>query len=212
VPDTDDVALAGGSVKINATVLYADLADSTELAMFDRRVAAKVFKSYLMCATRLIRGLGGAVRSFDGDRVMGVFLGDSKNTNAAKCGLQVNYVFQNVIVPKLKARYDKLQDGSYKLAQTVGIDTSEVMVVRSGIRANNDLVWVGRAPNIAAKLSSIRENGYSTYITKAVFDRLADSSKYVGTQGALMWEGRTWNKGTPLGVGSVYRSNYWWMP
>jgi class 3 adenylate cyclase len=212
VPDTDDVTLAGGAVKIGATLLYADLADSTELAMYNRQIAAKVFKAYLMCATRLIRGLGGEVRSFDGDRVMGVFMGDRKNTTAAKCGLQINYAFQHIIVPKLKARYEKLKDGSYKLAQTVGIDTSEVLVVRSGIRANNDLVWVGRAPNIAAKLSSIREDGYSTYMTKAVFDKLAGESKYGGDPRRLMWEARSWTNGKALGVESVYRSGFWWKP
>jgi class 3 adenylate cyclase len=211
-PNTEDVTLTGGAVKMDATLLYADLADSTELAMYNRQVAAKVFKAYLMCVTRLIRGLGGAVRSFDGDRVMGVFVGGSKNTAAAKCGLQVNYIFQCVIVPKLKERYEKLRDGSYGLAQTVGIDTSEVLVVRSGIRANNDLVWVGRAPNIAAKLSGIREDGYSTYVTKAVFDKLADESKYGGDPRRLMWEARSWNAGKALGVESVYRSNFWWKP
>jgi len=213
VPETEDVALAGAAVKIDATVLYADLADSTELAMYDKRVAAKVFKAYLLCATRLIRSLGGHVRSFDGDRVMGVFMGALKNTSAAKCGLHINYAFGHIIKPKLEQRYDKLRDGSYRLAQTVGIDTGEVLVVRSGIRNNNDLVWVGQAPNIAAKLSSIREDGYSTYVTKVVFDRLADTLKYaVGPPRVSMWEPRTWTAGVPLGVGSIYRSSYWWKP
>jgi class 3 adenylate cyclase len=39
VPSTETVALSGGGVKIAATMLYADLADSTTLAMWDRRVS-----------------------------------------------------------------------------------------------------------------------------------------------------------------------------
>ena len=39
VPNTEDVALAGGGVKLQATMLYADLADSTALAMWNRQVA-----------------------------------------------------------------------------------------------------------------------------------------------------------------------------
>jgi class 3 adenylate cyclase len=90
-PTSQDVALAGGAVKLTATMLYADLADSTELAMQqDRRVSSKVFKSFLTCASRIIRARGGDIRSFDGDRIMGVFLGDSKNSSAAKCALNIN--------------------------------------------------------------------------------------------------------------------------
>src|SRR4051794_8728269 len=91
VPATEDVALAGGAVKLNATFLYADLADSTDLAMnYDKRIAAKVFKSFLSCSTRLIKEHDGKIRSFDGDRVMGVFIGQTKNTTAAKCALKIN--------------------------------------------------------------------------------------------------------------------------
>src|SRR6266542_2413696 len=73
VPTSDDVALAGGAVKLEATILYADLADSTYLAInADRRVTAKVFKCFLEASSRVIRAQEGEIRSFDGDRVMGV--------------------------------------------------------------------------------------------------------------------------------------------
>ena len=75
-------------MKIAATMLYADLADSTALAMWDRRVAARVCKAFLAFASRLIRASDGEVRSFDGDRVMGVFIGKTKNTSAVKCALK----------------------------------------------------------------------------------------------------------------------------
>ncbi|MGB6796811.1 MAG: hypothetical protein WBE48_09715, partial [Xanthobacteraceae bacterium] len=81
VPTSDTVALAGGGVRLTATMLYADLADSTQIAMWDRRVAARLCKAFLASSSRLIRSHGGQVRSFDGDRVMGVFLGDHKNTS-----------------------------------------------------------------------------------------------------------------------------------
>jgi hypothetical protein len=48
----------------------------------------------------------------------------------------------------------------------------------TGIRNSNDLVWVGRAPNIAAKLSSFREAGFASYITADVFAKLNDSAKF----------------------------------
>ena len=141
VPDTENVALTGGGVKLNATILYSDLADSTSLAMWDNRVAARIFKAFLASSTRIIRAFDGRIRSFDGDRVMGVFVGDYKNTNAAKCALRINWMFLHVLKPKFEAKYEPIRNGTYKLAHYTGIDTSEVFAVRAGIRDNNDLVW-----------------------------------------------------------------------
>ena len=210
VPETQDVALAGGAVRLSATMLYADLADSTHLVMnYDRRVAAKVFKSFLTCCSRLILERAGAIRSFDGDRVLGVFLGDSKNTSAAQCALNINFAFREIIKPKLEAKYANLKSGSYTLAHCVGVDTSEVLVVRGGVRDNNDLVWVGRASNVAAKLSTVRESPYHSLITKDVYDVMDKSAKY-GPKDQNMWEERAW-KAVP-GVETIYRSNWQWSP
>jgi class 3 adenylate cyclase len=115
VPETEDVALAGGAVKLTATMLYADLADSTELAMYDRRLAAKVFKCFLTCCSKLIRDRGGRIRSFDGDRVMGVFVEGAPNSSAAECALKINYAFRKIIKPKLEAQYSVFANGTYKL-------------------------------------------------------------------------------------------------
>ena len=51
VPETDDITLGNSGVTLDATVLYADLADSTELAIFDREIAAEVYKAYLVGTT-----------------------------------------------------------------------------------------------------------------------------------------------------------------
>jgi adenylate cyclase len=213
VPETEDLALGNEAVDLEATFVYADLHDSTRLATSNQRVAAEVFKAYLMGTTRVIRSLGGEIRSFDGDRVMGVFVEGAKNSNAAEAGLKINYFFSYILTPAFNDFYKgSFFPSGVPLNQTVGIDTSKVMVVRSGIRNNNDLVWVGRAPNIAAKLSGIREEGYSTYITKAVFDVMVDSSKFGGYPKQPMWESRTWAAGSDFGVGQVYRSNWWWKP
>jgi adenylate cyclase len=209
VPETNDVALAGGGVNLKCTILYADLVDSTELAMWNRKTAGRVFKAFLACSTRLIRAREGDVRSFDGDRVMGIFVGDYKNTNAAKCALQINWMFLNLLKPKFEAKYEKFRDGTYKLAHCSGVDTSETLVVRAGIRNNNDLVWVGRAPNVAAKMSAFRDSPYFSWISGDVYDAMNDSSKYGGENNQNMWEERTWTSGP---IKRVFRSSWIWKP
>jgi class 3 adenylate cyclase len=202
VPEATDVKLGNDAVKLDGTVLYADLAESTELVKrHSPEFAAEVYKSYLRCASRTIRQFDGVITAFDGDRVMAVYLGDSKNTNAARTALAINHAVQYIINPLIESHYP---NKGYKVRQAVGIDTSPLFVARTGIRGSNDLVWVGRAANYAAKLCSLRDDSYPTWITAEVFNRLKTSVRR-WSDGRDMWEARTW---TAQGT-TVYRSNWW---
>ena len=94
---------------------------------------------------------------------MAVFIGDAKNSSAARAALKVNFAVQKVINPAIQERYPS---EGYTIKHVVGIDTSHLFVARTGIRGGaNDLVWVGRAANYAAKLSA--RAGPATQITAA---------------------------------------------
>lgn len=210
VPNTTDVKLAGGAVELDATFLYADLADSSKMAKeLDRRIAAKIMKSFLSSICRIIRSLDGSIVSFDGDRVMAIFIGDSMNSDAAKCALQIKYVVNDIIKPKFEARYDSVKSASFSITNAVGVDTGTVLGVRGGARNANDLIWIGRAANLAAKLSDIRESYCKSYITAAVYNVLNKKSK-IGGDNKNMWEKRSYDY---LGENIViYRSSYHWTP
>ena len=202
VPEAEDLKLANDAVRLDATVLYADLSGSTQLVDdFTDWFAAKVYKSYLHCSAKIIRSAGGSITSYDGDRIMGVFIGDAKNSSAVRAGLKINYMVKHIINPTIKAKYPKTP---YEARQTVGIDTSKVFVARTGIRGSNDLVWVGRAANYAAKLTSLSPS-YPTRITEAVYNMLNDKSKY--SKGTDMWTKVTWKAMNDI---TIYRSTYLW--
>ena len=209
VPTTDSVNLSNGGVRLEAAYLYADLADSTTLARdFDRRTAARVVRSYLYVMSKLVLERGGAIRSFDGDRVMGIFVGDQKRTKAAKCCLEMKWAFANILQPSVKAKYPSLAAGCYALEHTAGVDVGSVLVVRAGVRDSNDLISIGEAPNVAAILSDLREPPYRSFITAAVYNDMAKSSKFSDT-GKNMWEARSVTvKGKKV---SVYRSSWGWV-
>lgn len=199
VPDTPDLKLDNDGVKLTGTVLYADIDGSTN--MVDSKTAtfaAEVYKTYLLCASRIIRSEEGVITAYDGDRVMAVFIGNAKNTSAVRCGMKIKAAVLEIINPAIKKQYDS----DFQLKQVVGIDTSELLVARTGIRGANDLVWVGRAANYAAKLSSISEHPYATFISETIYNNMNDSVKF--SNGTDMWEQRSW-RGK-----AVYRSSWYW--
>ena len=69
--------------------------------------------------------------------------------------------------PRFKQFYNTSM-AQWNFNQTVGIDASSVQVARAGLRNDNDLIGVGRAPNIAAKLNAVRYESYNTLITETV--------------------------------------------
>jgi uridylate cyclase len=210
VPKTEDVALSNGAVKLDAVFLYADLAHSTQLARtFPRSMAAKIVRAYLSSMTRLVNVTGGHVRSFDGDRVMGVYVGDSKNSSAAKCALQMNYVVEKLLRPKAEEQFSSLKEKGFVIRHCVGVASSDVLVVRSGVRGSNDLVFIGSSPNIAAKLSDQRDSPYHSYITSEVYGRLEKKSK-IGSDERDMWSAvKLRLSGEEF---SCYKSSWTWKP
>jgi uridylate cyclase len=102
----------------------------------------------------------------------------------------MSWAFDNVIVPKLQGAFAK-QLAGYTLGYTAGIDAGDVWAIRGGVRNDSDLVWVGRAPNLGAKLSGLK-TGHRTYITGTLFDRLSADLKVNGAPKRAMWEECTW--------------------
>lgn len=204
VPEAEDVKLGNDAVKLQATVLYADLAESTNLVdKHKASFAAEVYKSYLHCASKIISAEGGVITAFDGDRVMAIFIGKTKNTSAARCALKINHAVVKIINPAIKAEFPKSE---YTLKHSVGVDTSTLFVARTGIRGSNDLVWVGRAANYAAKLCALRQSNYASYITADVFKVMLEKVK--SSSGRSIWEAIKWDE---KGI-TVYRSKWMWRP
>lgn len=198
VPSDTSVTLGSDGVEINAVVLYADLSESTKLV--DTKYAwfaAQVYKSYLLSAAQIIRAEGGEITAFDGDRIMGVFVGDYKNTRAVKAALRINTAVTQQINPTIAAKYGA---GDYTVRHVVGIDTSKLLVAKTGIRGANDLVWIGRAANYAAKLCNLKE--FPIWITKTVYDMMDNSVK-----GTNMWIAKRW---VPMNNFEIYGTSYFW--
>lgn len=205
VPDPEDLKLGNDGVRLDATILYADMTQSTKLVdTYKDYFAAEVYKTFLTCCARVIKANGGVITSYDGDRVMAVYLGGSKNSSAAKTALKINYAMVKIIRPKLKAQYP---NDTYVPGHAVGIDTSKIMASRIGVKNDNDVVWVGRAANHAAKLCDLRVDGVGSWITADVYKKLSAETKQ--TDGADMWKKYSWRS---MDGAEIYGSTWTWEP
>lgn len=204
VPEAKDLVLGNEAVHFErATILYADLSGSTNMVESKKwQFASEIYKTYLHCATRIINDEGGVVTSYDGDRVMGVFISSSQTTSAARAGLKINYAVQKIINPAMHAQYNT----DFDVVQVVGIDTSEIRVARTGARGDNDLVWVGRAANYAAKLTELKLSE-RTWVTKEAYGRMSDDVKMGGNPKQNMWKAYDWSQ---MNDHKIYGSTWRW--
>lgn len=200
VPNDGSVTLGNDAVEIEATVLYADLADSTDMVdRYKPAFAAEVYKAFLHSCAKIIKAEGGEITAYDGDRIMAVYIGGSKNTSAVRTSMKIAWAAKNIVQTAFNGFYTT---APFELKHVCGVDTSELFVAKTGVRGANDLVWVGRAANYAAKLSAM-PHSHSKYITEYVYNGMHDSVKF--SNGMNMWEACGNLKGT-----NIYRSTWWW--
>ena len=202
VPESVDLELRNDAVKVHGAVLYADLDGSTALVDTKKpQFAAEIYKTYLVCAARIVESEDGAITAYDGDRIMAVYTGKNRHDKAVRSALKINYAVQEIVNPAIAVL---CPNSSYSVKHSVGIDTSELFVARTGIRGANDLVWVGRAANYAAKLSD--RSGPATQVTAEVYDRLSQSC-IIGSNGQNMWVQST---APEIGHKKIYTSAWRW--
>jgi class 3 adenylate cyclase len=114
--------------------------------------------------------------------------------------MKISRALIEIIRPAYAAQYP---DSGFLVKHVVGIDASPLRAARIGVRGENDIVWVGRAANHAAKLCNLSK--HSVWITQAVHDNMHDSVK--NANGVSMWKRYSWNT---FDNSIVYGSDFYW--
>jgi class 3 adenylate cyclase len=189
VPDPEDVPLGNKALEFAATALFIDVRQSTDISdSFRRQTAAKMMKAYFDGAVRIINANGGRVRSFNGDGMLAFFMGDFRSNPAAKAAMQVDWFVTEVLQTKFQKYFSQNRSALGKALEFevgAGLDDGDIYAVKVGIKGTNDVAWVGRATNTAAKLANIGSGSRNIFITRAVYQRLNDDTKLSG--GVQMW-------------------------
>jgi class 3 adenylate cyclase len=202
VPDTDTAKLTFGNKGLTCeyAFLFMDIRKSSQLhEQYGFTKAAKIYQSFHDINVRVIEENSGSVRAFDGDRVMGVFVGASKNSNAVKAAMQIQWAIRNILNPKLET----------KITCGGGIDYGKILVTKIGKgrnKNNNDLVWIGKADNYASHLANEAKN--TIIISTNSYDVLVADRKV--SDGKNMWQSKvlTLKNGTNV---KCYESSYGWV-
>ena len=146
VPEPEDIKLGNDAVKLDGTVLYADLDDSTNLVdSKSPEFAAEIYKAYLHCTAKVIRAQGGIITSYDGDRIIAIFIGDSKNTDAARTALKITYAVREIINPAVKVQYP---NETFSVSQVVSSLLEPVSVALT--------IWCGSGGRPTMRLNCLR--------------------------------------------------------
>lgn len=203
VPDDSSITLGNQGIELKVAVLYADLANSTNIVkQFPSTIAAEIYKSFLRTSSLIIEEHGGEITAFDGDRIMAVFHGEFPNNTAIITALKINYAIKYIVEPELKSVYSSVANYNFEFG--IGIDTGDILVTKTGVRGANDLLWLGNPSNIAAKLCSIRGTGKPIWISEQTYNNLFGKSKFAKTS-EDMWSGPF----EYLGI-NIYGSSYIW--
>jgi class 3 adenylate cyclase len=205
IPSTDYSKLTFGNKGLVSefTFLFVDIRKSSELHdTYGFTNAAKIYQSFHDICLRIIEHNSGKVRAFDGDRIMGVFSGNAKRTNATKSAMNIRWAIKELINPNLKT----------PLKIGCGIDIGKTLITKVGKGRdanNNDLIWIGKGCNYASHLTQDSSN--SIVISKNVYDSLHASCKYQDeeTKTVNMWTLKKMKlkNGTEI---NTYVSTYTW--
>src|SRR5215217_1965702 len=107
VPDPADIKLGKHAARLTATALFIDMRQSSNITnAFRLQTAAKMVKAYFDGAVRIIGHNSGRVRSFNGDGMLALFVGDQRFHNAVKAAMEVEWFAGNILRPKLDGYFE----------------------------------------------------------------------------------------------------------
>ena len=182
IPSTDYSKLTFGNKGLTSEFcfLFVDIRKSSKIhEVYGFANAARIYQSFHDINVRVIDKNEGSVRAFDGDRIMGVFAGDSKNTNAVRSSMQIQWAIRNLLNKYLDV----------KLNIGIGIDFGKILITKVGKGRdpnNNDLVWVGQACNYASHYCQEANN--TIIISEKTYNAMNESVKYSSnTKEKNMW-------------------------
>ena len=187
IPAIADLPFGNQGRELQLVALFVDIRRSTQIVnAIGCEPAARMYKAYLRGITKIIRGRGGDILSFNGDGVVAGFVGDNSATAAVLSALNIDWFCHTVLKPKVDGLLEPVSQLRFEYG--IGVDRGKVIVVRGGVRGddNSDLVWAGNPVNYAVKLSSLTAFPHTIHVSEAIMKRM-HSAVFWTRAGETMW-------------------------
>lgn len=196
IPSVENVPFGKKAKKMKLCAYCIDIRKSTELlTIHQKQTSGKIHKAFLAVASKVVLENEGEIRSFNGDGLLAFWPADDKSqiSKAVKAAMITKWLLDIKLSPYFE-KYKKLDFG-------IGIDWSDVYIMRAGIPKNinnNDLIFIGKCVNYATTIAN--QAGYPNHIgiSEAVYDKLEDQFIYgkqgvqkvdIWTNGVVKWKG-----------------------
>lgn len=203
VPTVEKIPFGRIGKELELAMLFVDIRSSTKIAsIVTRKSTARMYQSFLTGVAKIVKQFNGEIRSFNGDGLLVVFDGNYKCSSAVASAFRIAWFCRTILSPKMQSLFRNIPSlANFKFEFGIGIDVGDILVVKAGIRGddNNDLVWSGLATNIAVKLSDESKDSYSIHISEGVYKHMDNKYKFINTD---VWEKILWINN----MKSIYRS------
>ena len=156
----DPERLRLGGQRVQATVLFSDLAGFTEMSeRLEPEEVVSVMTRYMTEMTRIIFKYNGTLDKFIGDAIMAVWGAPAEDEDQALHACMAALEMQR----RTKTLADEIMIQGYRLSMRIGINTGIVMAGNMGSEERFDFTVVGDNVNIASRLEGLNK-GYGTRI------------------------------------------------
>lgn len=175
IPSADEVAFGKIAKRMKLTAFCIDIRKSTDLlTVHEKQTCGKIHKSFLYVVSQIVQDYGGEIRSFNGDGLLAFWPSNkAQNSQAVRAALVIKYLIDEKLSPLFET-YSKIDFG-------IGIDSSDVYIVRAGIPRNannNDLVFIGNCVNFATKIADQAHSPNHVEISESIYSNIEENCIY----------------------------------
>jgi len=213
VPTKDQISNKKKIYKSKICTLCIDMRNSNKI-LEEKHIndVAKIHKSFLGIATKVILEYGGKIRDYQGDCILAFWSLNEDNikqkvSSVVKSAMVIKWFLTKEYLANFQEKYSDIDFG-------IGIDYGKVHIIRVGLTDNpnhNDLVYLGKNVNFAVAIAntlSLESNclGVSNRIHSLLEGDMLHSSK---DESVNKWSDFSFNfKGETR---SIKVTNWGWM-
>lgn len=136
--------------------VYFDLSSSTKILKdYGDEISVKIFDSYIRGATKIFNNFKCSYLDIQGDGGFALFSGDKYIQRAMVSAVTLKTLLSTNYSNNLNSLIRKINK-KINLSSRIGIHIGKILAKKSGIRGENEILWLGGLVSIASKICGLR--------------------------------------------------------